>query len=307
MTWQKVQRKDGAGVGDDDVAVEVRGVTKVFGSGVAAVRAVDGVDLTVHRGEIVLIMGPSGAGKTTLLTLIGGLLKPTSGTVRINGLDITAMKESALPKVRRHYVGFIFQSFNLLESLNAVENVEVALNLAGRRGRAAATEAERLLDDLGMGHRLRFKPHDLSGGEKQRVSIARALANDPELILADEPTANLDSRHGHEVVLLLRDIAKKQRRTVVIVSHDHRIRNVADRVLWLEDGRFKDIGWWARDAVCGTPVEESTAASSSFAGRTHFFCSNRCLREFDASPVRFVSQLSEETAPAIFLSRPGSV
>ncbi len=158
----------------DDIILEVRGLTKVFGSGAAAVRAVDGIDLTVRRGEIVIIMGPSGSGKTTLLTLIGGLLKPTSGTVHINGLDITAMKESALPKVRRHYVGFIFQSYNLLESLSAVENVEVVLDLAGRGGRGAAVKAERILADLGMGHRLRFKPRDLSGGEKQRVSVARA-------------------------------------------------------------------------------------------------------------------------------------
>jgi putative ABC transport system ATP-binding protein len=306
MTVQKVQREDGAGVGDDDVVVEIRGVTKVFGSGVAAVRAVDGVDLTVHHGEIVLIMGPSGAGKTTLLTLIGGLLKPTFGTVHINGLDITAMKESALPKVRRHYVGFIFQSFNLLESLSAVENVEVAMNMAGHGGRAARTKAAQLLDDLGMGHRLRFKPHDLSGGEKQRVSIARALANDPELILADEPTANLDSRHGHEVVLLLRDIAKKQGRTVVIVSHDSRIQEMADRVLWLEDGRFKDMGFLARDAVCGAAVEETAVVSMSYGGRSYFFCSDRCLWEFATSPGKFGSQVAEDAGRTAFHSRPGS-
>ena len=242
-------REQTDGIEAADVMLEVRGLTKMFGSGATAVRAVDGVDLTVRRGEIVLIIGPSGAGKTTLLTLIGGLLTPTSGTVHINGLEITAMKESALPRVRRHYVGFVFQSFNLLESLSAQENVEVALNLARQGGRGAAAKAERLLDDLGMSHRLRFKPRDLSGGEKQRVSIARALANDPELILADEPTANLDSKHGPEVVLLLRDIAKEQGRTVVIVSHDGRIREMADRVLWLEDGRFKDVSGPARGAV----------------------------------------------------------
>ena len=226
----------------DDIILEVRGLTKVFGSGATAVRAVDGVDLTARRGEIVIIMGPSGSGKTTLLTLIGGLLKPTSGSVHIDGLDVTAMKESALPRVRRHYVGFIFQSYNLLESLSAVENVEVPLNLAGRGGRQAQHKAEGILRDLGMGHRLRFKPNDLSGGEKQRVSIARAMANDPQLILADEPTANLDSKHGPEIVLLLRDIARELGRTAIIVSHDSRIQEMADRVLWLEDGRFQDAG-----------------------------------------------------------------
>jgi putative ABC transport system ATP-binding protein len=226
----------------DSVTLHVQGLTKVFGSGPAAVRAVDGVDLTVGRGEVVLIVGPSGAGKTTLLTMIGGVLKPTSGSVRINGHNITSMKESELTQVRRHLVGFVFQTFNFLESLSAVENVEVALNFAGVTGREAHERATRLLVDLGMVARLHFKPRVLSGGEKQRVSIGRALANDPKVILADEPTGNLDSKHGHDVVALLRDAAKKQGRTVVIVSHDHRIREVADRVLWLEDGRFKEIG-----------------------------------------------------------------
>ena len=149
------------------------------------------------------------------------------------------MKESQLAEVRRHLVGFVFQTFNLLESLSAVENVEVARNFAGVTGKEARGQATRLLIDLGMNERLHFKPRALSGGERQRVSIARALANAPKIILADEPTANLDSEHGHDVVAILRDVAKKQGRTVVIVSHDHRIREVADRVLWLEDGGFR--------------------------------------------------------------------
>ncbi len=240
--------------GSDGVILDAQGLTKVFESGPATVRAVDGVDLTVGRGEIVLIVGPSGAGKTTLLTLIGGVLRPTAGSVRINGYDITAVKESELTHVRQHLVGFIFQSFSLLESLSSRENVEVALNFAGVTGKPARERATRLLVDLGMEDRLQFKPWALSGGEKQRVSIARALANDPQLILADEPTANLDSKHGHEVVVLLRDIAKKQRRTVIIVSHDQRIREVADKVLWLEDGRFKDVGEQTRD-----PLAEGSA------------------------------------------------
>jgi len=225
--------------GGNEVILDVHGLTKTFGSGRAIVHAVDGIDLSVRRGELVLIMGPSGSGKTTLLTLIGGLLRPTSGTVRVNGREITALKERQLTKFRRHYLGFIFQSFNLLDSLNARENVEVALNFAGVGGRKARKHATALLTDLGMADRLKANPKTLSGGERQRVSIARALANNPQLILADEPTANLDSRHGHEVVELLHDIAKAQRRTIVIVSHDHRIRDVADRVLWLQDGRFE--------------------------------------------------------------------
>ena len=169
----------------DDIVLAVSGLAKVFGNGSSAVRAVDGVDLRVRRGELLLIMGPSGSGKTTLLTMIGGLLRPTSGVVRIDGHDVTSMKESELPEMRRHLVGFVFQTFNLLESLSALENVEIALNLAGERGRTARHKARRLLTDLGLGARLDFKPRALSGGEKQRVSIARALANDPQILLAD--------------------------------------------------------------------------------------------------------------------------
>lgn len=272
----------------DGVALEVRGLTKVFGAGEATVRAIDGVDMTVRQGEIILVMGPSGSGKTTLLTLIGGLARPSEGTVRINGLDITGMSESELTEVRRHCVGFVFQSFNLLEPLSAVENVEVVLNLAGKNGRIAGSKAREILRSLGLERRLHFKANALSGGEKQRVSIARTLANEPQLILADEPTANLDSKHGHEVVVLLRDIAKKEGRTVIIVSHDQRIREVADRVLWLEDGRFRDIGRLRRDPVCAMLVEEGSAVSHSYAGHMYYFCSEGCRREFSERPESFI-------------------
>jgi putative ABC transport system ATP-binding protein len=208
--------------------------------------------------------------------------------VRINGLEITALEESKLPMVRRSYVGFVFQTFNLLEALNARENVEVALNLAGVKGREARDRSEQLLTDLEMDKRLRFRPRALSGGEKQRVSIARALANDPKLILADEPTANLDSKHGHEAVVLLRDIAKKQGRTVVIVSHDHRIREVAHRVLWLEDGRFRADVITVRDAVCGQLIEVEGAPTVSFNGMSYYFCAEQCLKLFEAAPRRYV-------------------
>jgi putative ABC transport system ATP-binding protein len=271
--------------GRDGTVLHVEGLTKVFGAGETSVRAVDGVDLSVDRGEIVLVMGPSGSGKTTLLTMIGGILRPTSGSARINGVDLYAMKEAELTKARRHLVGFVFQTFNLLEPLDALENVAVTLNIAGSDGRESGERAEKILSDLGMGHRLRFRPQALSGGEKQRVSIARALANEPQLILADEPTANLDSKHGHDVVTLLRDIAKNQRRAVVIVSHDHRIREVADRVLWLEDGRFKDMARLARDPVCGMSVEES-AISAVHNGQKFYFCSNGCRKEFLDDPEK---------------------
>ncbi|MFI5179347.1 MAG: ABC transporter ATP-binding protein [Vicinamibacterales bacterium] len=225
----------------NDQVLRVEELTKVFGTGRTAVRAVDGVDLCASAGEIVLIMGPSGSGKTTLLTMIGGLLRPTSGRVVIDGAEISALRQSELPRVRRHHVGFVFQTFNLLESLTALENVEVALNVAGVGGDEARERARELLVEAGLEGRLDFNAKDLSGGEKQRVSIARALANRPRLLLADEPTANLDSRHGHEVMELLHDLSKKEGRTVVVVSHDQRLRDIADTAMWLEDGRLRAV------------------------------------------------------------------
>jgi putative ABC transport system ATP-binding protein len=219
--------------------LRAEGLGKVFGRGRLEVRAVESVDLSVMPGEVVLIMGPSGSGKTTLLTMIGALLRPTEGSVWIDGVELTALRSSQLPALRRERVGFVFQTFNLLESLSALENVEVALNVAGVRGREAYDRARALLVEAGLEGRLDFIAKDLSGGEKQRVSIARALANHPRLILADEPTANLDSRHGHEVMELIHDLAKREGRTVVVVSHDARLVDIADRVLWMEDGALR--------------------------------------------------------------------
>ena len=269
--------------------LRVSGLTKVFGRGDAAVRAVDGVDLNVCCGELVLIMGPSGSGKTTLLTMIGGLLRPTSGSVVIEGLDITTLSEARLAPVRRKLVGFIFQSFNLWESLTVQENVELPLNIAGIKGRQARERARALLTDRGLAGRLSFRTRDLSGGEKQRVSIARALANEPRLLLADEPTANLDSKHGRDVMQLLHDISKKGDRAVIVVSHDHRIREVADRILWLEDGRFQDLGRLATDPVCGMSVEVDAARASLRHGeQTYYFCSKGCSWEFQEDPEVFL-------------------
>ena len=220
-------------------ALHLTGLSKVFGEGAAEVAAVSEVNLRVRVGEIVLIMGPSGSGKTTLLTMIAGLLRPTRGSITLFGQDITDLPETRRTDLRRNYIGFVFQSFNLLGSLTALQNVQVALNVRGVRGREAEQKARELLVRVGLGERLHFLPDVLSGGERQRVSIARALANDAPMILADEPTANLDSVNGREVVALLRDLARDDHRTVIIVSHDSRIREVADRILWLEDGRLK--------------------------------------------------------------------
>jgi putative ABC transport system ATP-binding protein len=217
------------------------GLVKVFGSGRTAVRAVAGVDLAARAGEITLVMGPSGAGKTTLLTMIGALLRPTAGRVVIDGTDVTALPSRELARVRRETVGFVFQSFNLLETLTAAENVEIALNVAGVSGRPAHERAAELLVLAGLGQRLDFRARDLSGGEKQRVSIARALANRPRLLLADEPTANLDSERGREVMELMRRLAEDEGCGVVAVSHDVRVEDIADRVLWLEDGRVRSV------------------------------------------------------------------
>ena len=232
-----------------DVLLRTEGLTKVFGWGNTVVRAVDDVTLEVREGEIVLIMGPSGSGKTTLLTMLGGLLKPTSGRVTLAGQEITSLGGAGLVEVHRHLVGFIFQSFNLLENLSVIENIEIVLNIAGVNGQRARDRAAQLLDDRGLTGRAHFRTKDLSGGEKQRLSIARALANNPRLILGDEPTANLDSRHGRDVMRVLRDTARSEGRAVVVVSHDQRIREVADRVLWLEDGRLSDMERLVLDPV----------------------------------------------------------
>lgn len=262
------------------LALDVRRATKRFGVGDTAVTAVRDVSLEVEPGEIVLIMGPSGSGKTTLLSMMGALLKPTEGSISLDGTEISALSEGRLPDIRLRQFGFIFQDFNLLSALSALENVALVAELAGRGRRAARDAARSLLTELGLGARLDFLPEQLSGGEKQRVAIARALVNDPALILADEPTANLDSRIGHEIMRLLRRIAKEQGRSVVIVSHDQRIRDIADRVIWLEDGAFRDIVTMATDPVCGMAVERDRAVSTERNGETRWFCSRGCREEF---------------------------
>ena len=221
-----------------EVVLNLEGISKVYGSGERAVTALDNVTLEARFGEVVLVMGPSGSGKTTLLTIAGALLRPTSGTVRLCGENVTAMDESGLASVRRGKIGFVYQSFNLLEALTALENVRLVA-ADSRNGTASKDHAREVLETLGLGHRLNSLPRQLSDGEKQRVAIARVLAKDPVLILADEPTANLDAKRGHEVMELLRQKALEMDKAVIIVSHDHRLRDVADRVVWLEDGRLR--------------------------------------------------------------------
>jgi len=226
-------------VATPEVILSLEGITKVFGSGERAVTALADVSLQARAGEVVLVMGPSGSGKTTLLTIAGALLKPTLGTVRLCGTNITELDETRLASIRRDQVGFVYQSFNLLEALTALENVRLVASHGMRNGTMPQERAKELLAMLGLGHRLNSLPKHLSDGEKQRVAIARALAKAPALMLADEPTANLDAERGHEVVELLRQKALEMNKAVVIASHDHRIREVADRVVWLEDGRLR--------------------------------------------------------------------
>ena len=262
------------------LTLSVSHVTKRYGDGEMAVTAVRDVSLAVEPGEIVLIMGPSGSGKTTLLSMMGALLRPTSGAIHLDGTALSELSEGRLPAIRLRQFGFIFQDFNLLSALTIRENVALVAELSGTKRAAARANATAILTDLGLAARLDFLPEKLSGGEKQRVAIARALINDPTLILADEPTANLDSKIGHEIMRLLRSIAKEQGRSVVIVSHDQRIRDIADRILWLEDGMFKDIVTMATDPVCGMAVERERAVSAERDGETFFFCSRGCREEF---------------------------
>lgn len=269
--------------------LQINHVTKRYGSGATEVAAVRDVSLSVASGEIVLIMGPSGSGKTTLLSMLGALLKPTDGDIHLNGTVISALQENRLPEIRLRQFGFVFQDFNLLSALSALENVSIVAELAGTKSGEARRKAASLLTDLGLGERLNFLPEKLSGGEKQRVAIARALINDPALILADEPTANLDSKIGHEIMRLLRRIAKEQGRSVVIVSHDQRIQDIADRVLWLEDGQFKEMVTMAIDPVCGMSVQREKGVRLEWEGKEYFFCARGCRDEFIGAPHKFIS------------------
>ncbi len=273
-----------------DAIMQVEQVTRRFGSGVTEVVAVNGISMDVAPGEVILIMGPSGSGKTTLLSMLGGLLKPSDGRIQIGENDLSLLDERNLPDVRLQHIGFIFQDFNLLSALSCLDNVAMVAQLNGLSRWEARNRAKALLEQLGLGHRLGFLPEKLSGGEKQRVAIARALINKPDIILADEPTANLDSHHGHETMRLLRNIAKEEQRSVIIVSHDQRIKDIADRVFWLEDGEFKNMVQMALDPVCGMSVDRDSApAKVEWQGQTYYFCANGCREEFLAGPEKFVS------------------
>ncbi len=218
--------------------LEAKDVVKELGKGAGKVMALKGVSLSLVPGELTLMMGPSGSGKTTLLSILGCILTPTSGSIVIDGIDISKLGPEELAEVRRKNLGYIFQSYNLFPTLTALENVRIALDVRGIKGYPAAARAEEVLRQVGLGHRLRNYPGNLSGGEQQRVAVARAIAASPAIVLADEPTAALDSENGHAVMALLAKIAREQNRSVLAVTHDPRTLGYADRVIKIEDGRI---------------------------------------------------------------------
>jgi len=224
------------------ILLAATGVTKTFTLGTVAVAALRGVDMVSRAGEVVLLMGPSGSGKTTLLSILGCILAPTSGSVRIMGRETTGLAEPERARIRMAHIGFIFQAYNLFPTLYAEENVRVSLDLRGMAGTAAQKRSMAALAAVGLAEKANVLPRDLSGGQKQRVAIARALVAEPEILLADEPTAALDSETGRAVIALLRDLAVTRGRTVVIVSHDARIAAFADRVIRIEDGTIATTG-----------------------------------------------------------------
>jgi putative ABC transport system ATP-binding protein len=218
--------------------LQVADIRKTFEEGAQKVEVLKGVSMEVAPGEVVALEGPSGSGKTTLLSIMGCILTPSSGDVRVAGLSVPQDQPARLREVRRRSIGFVFQQFNLFPALTALENVEYALNVKGVKHGAARREAQRALTQVGLADRLDFLPRDLSGGQKQRVAIARALAGSPKVILADEPTANLDSSVGVQILELFRELAKQENKGLVIVTHDPKVRAVADRVVGIRDGRL---------------------------------------------------------------------
>ena len=213
-------------------------LTKTYSDGRIRVTAVSSVDLQLNEGEMIGLFGPSGSGKTTLLSMIGCILRPTQGSLKIFGTEITSLKEALLPEMRRKYLSFIFQGFNLFPALTAYENVMLVLRLKGLKGPRAEQRVRDLLADVGLSERMHFLPRDLSGGQKQRVSIARALAANSPIILADEPTANLDYANGRKVMEMLKRFAVEQKKSVMVATHDSRLEDIFERILIMEDGKI---------------------------------------------------------------------
>lgn len=223
-----------------DTIIEAREITKRLGSGAREVQALRGVNLTLRRGEVTLLMGPSGSGKTTLLLILGCMLSPSSGTVTVCGTPTTDAGKEGLARIRRDHIGFVFQSYHLFPTLTAAQNVQLALDIRHERGRQARKKAREALDRVGLNHKADTRPGELSGGEQQRVAIARAIVARPSVVLADEPTSSLDGANGRTILRLLADAAHERGQAVLVVTHDPRIVPFADRIVYIEDGLIVD-------------------------------------------------------------------
>jgi putative ABC transport system ATP-binding protein len=228
-------------VAQEDIVVRVENVVKEYPMGVNVVQALKGVNLTIGRGEYVSLMGPSGSGKSTLFNAIGALDRPTSGRVFLDGEDMAKLSAEQLAWIRCNRMGYIFQSFNLLTVMTAMDNVTLPMVFAGLNAKQRAERGKELLELVGLGHRCDHRPTELSGGQQQRVAIARALANDPDIILADEPTANLDTKTGREIITLLKELNESKKVTIVSATHDLKMLDVSDRVVYIRDGQVERI------------------------------------------------------------------
>jgi putative ABC transport system ATP-binding protein len=242
----------------EDILIRAVGLRRRYMMGREPVDALAGIDLDIYKGEFIALVGPSGSGKSTLLNLIGGLDRPSDGEIWVNGLELGKASDNRLVLYRREQVGFIFQSFNLLQTRTAVENVEVPLMLAGEGRSERRERALNLLERVSLRRRADHKPNELSGGEQQRVAVARALANDPMLVLADEPTGNLDSKTGAEILRLLQEVLRQEGRAMILVTHDNGVARHADRIVHLRDGAIQEIEVVSHAPQEPTVVEEAT-------------------------------------------------
>jgi len=224
-----------------DLIVRVRNLSKVFAHGGSVVEALKSVNLDVYRGEYISIMGPSGSGKSTLFNMIGALDRPSSGEVKVANVDLTALSSRELAYFRGNHIGYVFQTYNLIPWYTAIDNVALPVIFSGRPHSFAVERAKEVLERVGLGHRMHHRPDEMSGGQQQRVAIARALANSPSIILADEPTANLDLATGEEIINLLSMLCREDGVTVITATHDHKMLSTSDRIVWMRDGRIDEV------------------------------------------------------------------
>jgi len=246
----------------NEYVVRTKGLVKEFHMGDETLRALNGVDLDIKRGEYLSIMGPSGSGKSTLFNMIGGLDKPTEGSVFINDVDMAQLDAKELAYLRCHTIGYIFQTFNLLTAMTALENVTLPTVFAGAPTEEGIERGMEMLNKVGLGHRLHHRPGQLSGGQQQRVAIARALVNTPAIVLADEPTGNLDLKTGEEIIALLRELNKMEGVTIITATHDYKMVDVSDRVVWIRDGKIAKIEERADIKISVGGMEDASGVAS---------------------------------------------